>query len=258
MIALKEKRVTGFDPPLASRDAALVGELALAGGESVLDIGCGDGRLTKAIAQRVPDGRVVGIDTSWPAVRSARRWEKQNLLFHRMDAGYINAESAFDLVFSNSTLQMIRDYRKLLTNVYRGLKPGGVIRFGFIANAADSAFVQIVRGVMAYESFCEYFQRFDWPWYMPTIGEYEKIVRSFPFRDVRVWESSDERRFTNPGEMVAWMDRSRLVPFLAAIPDDRERLRFHETVVEKMIQRTRQPDGSYVETIRRGNVYASK
>ncbi len=108
----------------------IISELSLSGNETILDLGCGDGVLTEQLARRAPQGRVVGIDASWNMIKTARNLQRNNLTFQRMDINYLNVENVFDLVFSNATLQWIKDHKRLLRHVRRSLKPGGCDLFG--------------------------------------------------------------------------------------------------------------------------------
>ena len=80
----------------------LVEKLALAGHEHVLDIGCGDGRITAGIARRVPDGRVVGADSSGEMVRHAEETfppeRHPNLSFVKADARVLPFRDEFDKI----------------------------------------------------------------------------------------------------------------------------------------------------------------
>ena len=83
------------------------------GDEVVLDVGCGDGRLTAELAARVPSGRVLGIDSSAEMVAHAQRTHPSvaypNLRFARMDAAAIQLPREYDLVFSNAALHWVAE-----------------------------------------------------------------------------------------------------------------------------------------------------
>ena len=93
----------------------LIAKLGLKGGEHVLDIGCGDGKVTAEIASRLPQGSVTGIDNSRVMIELACHTfapdEFPNLRFIRMDARELDFQSAFDIVFSNAVLHWISDHR---------------------------------------------------------------------------------------------------------------------------------------------------
>jgi trans-aconitate methyltransferase len=111
--------------------------------EAVLDIGCGDGRITAEIARQAHAGRVVGIDSSAEMIRFAGEHfpssQFPNLMFRRADASALPFDSEFDAVFSNAVLHWILDHRPVLAGVARSLRPGGrsVLEMGGKGNGED-------------------------------------------------------------------------------------------------------------------------
>lgn len=157
------------------------------GDERVLDLGCGDGVLTSHIAELVPKGEVVGIDGSEGMIAAASEKRRPNLKFFLQDINDIEFENEFDLVFSNAALHWVKDHRMLLANVSRALRPGGRVRFNFAADGNCSHFYQVTREAMAQERFRHCFEQFKWPWYMPSVEEYEDLVRESGLRETKVW-----------------------------------------------------------------------
>lgn len=82
-------------------ESALISSLTLLGGEAVLDIGCGDGKVTAELSSLVPRGRVVGLDSSQEmidfAMRSFPSSEHSNLSFRFGDAMGTDFSEEFDL-----------------------------------------------------------------------------------------------------------------------------------------------------------------
>lgn len=236
----------------------LIAELDLKGDERILDLGCGDGGLTAQLTELVPIGLVVGIDASRSMIDSARKNHKnENLRFDLMDINTIDFEDEFDVIISNAALHWIKDHKRLLQNVYKSLKAGGIVRFNFAADGNCSTFFKVVRQVMAEERYTEYFDVFDWPWYMPTVDEYEKILKQFGFKQIRVSSENADVYFPDKEAMTGWIDQPSIVPFLKCI-DDIDKQPFRDAVVENMIKEAIQPDGSCFEAFRRINVFAKK
>ena len=236
---------------------AMIDELTFRGDERVLDLGCGDGAITAQLADRVPQGQVVGIDSSPRMIETAQGHRRENLSFELMDINDVDFAEPFDLVFSNATLHWIHDHERLLRRVHGLLTPGGVIRFDFAAEGNCGNFVAVVRHVMDQERYAAIFSDFAWPWFMPSPAEYEPLVRAAGFQQIKVWGQNADRYFADADEMTRWLDQPSLIPILRVLPEH-ERAGFRQTAVTMMIQRTRQADGTCFETFRRINVLARK
>jgi trans-aconitate methyltransferase len=106
--------------------------LALKGHEHVLDVGCGDGRITAEIARRVPAGRVLGIDTSPNMIAACTEAfrSRANLSFRVADVMTFAVEEAFDAAVSFSALHWVPDLRAAISRVRDALKPGGTLLIG--------------------------------------------------------------------------------------------------------------------------------
>jgi trans-aconitate methyltransferase len=236
----------------------LIAEIEFKGGERILDLGCGDGVLTAELAKFVPDGFVLGIDASQSMIKTARKDNAgANLRFDLLDINAIDFESEFDLIFSNATLHWIKDHKKLLSNVFKALKDRGAARFQFAGDGNCSNLIRILREVTTAKEYADYFSEFDWPWYMPAIDKYRALLEEVPFAEKKVWGEKGDKHFVNAEAMTKWIDQPSLVPFLGYIAG-KDRQRFRDVVVGRMIEETLQDDGKYFETFRRINLLARK
>ncbi|CAG0997866.1 Trans-aconitate 2-methyltransferase [Anaerolineales bacterium] len=237
--------------------STIIAELCLTGNERVLDLGCGDGVLTSQIADLLPCGEVVGIDASQGMIDVACEKKRRNLNFLLKDIEDMDFVEEFDLIFSNAALHWIKDHEKLLRNVKRALREGGKIRFNFAGDGNCSHFFRVVRESMKKSTFQEYFQNFEWPWYMPSVMEYTSTVGRIGLKNIRVRGENADRYFPDTPAMVNWVDQPSLVPFLAMIADaDKEE--FRDIVISRMIEETMQEDGRCFEIFRRIDVIAEK
>jgi SAM-dependent methyltransferase len=107
----------GFVPALGN---AALDLLAARAGEAVLDLGCGDGVLTKRIAETGAD--VLGVDSSDAMLEAARAL---GLTAERADGQALTFDGRFDAVFSNAALHWMPNQRAVADGVFRALKPGG-------------------------------------------------------------------------------------------------------------------------------------
>lgn len=107
-------------------DRALQG-LALNGAERVLDVGCGDGRVTAAIAARLPGGHVVGVDQSASMIGAARErlGTTDRATFVVADAAELSFRSEFDLVVSFNALHWVTAWPQALRRIRNAVHAGG-------------------------------------------------------------------------------------------------------------------------------------
>ena len=99
----------------------LIEELDLVGKESILDLGCGDGRLTAQIAKLVPEGNVIGIDASEVMIKSARKLEEDNLSFELKNINKLDYQNEFEVIFSNAALHWVKNHKISLKNCFKAL-----------------------------------------------------------------------------------------------------------------------------------------
>jgi trans-aconitate methyltransferase len=235
----------------------LIAELDLKGNESILDLGCGDGITTQKLAQLVPDGQVVGIDSSHGMIESAKKHEKGNLIFCVLNINDIGYKSKFDLIISNATLHWVKDHRKLLNNCHHALKINGRVRFNFAGDGNCQNFFKVIKEAMSDSRYRKCFEQFEWPWYMPVLNEYKNVVEDTDFVDVNLGEENADRYFPNTEAMIKWIDQPSIVPFLKHVSlEDKDS--FRNFVADRMVGETKQEDGRCFETFRRINLSARK
>jgi trans-aconitate 2-methyltransferase len=131
----------------------LLAQIDLRSDDVVLDIGCGDGRTTAAIANSVPNGSVVGVDLSADMVTHATtqhcRPPINNLRFAQADAAALPFAAEFSVVFSNAALHWVPNQRAAVHGIARALRPGGrlIAQMGGQGNVAEviAAFEHVAR-----------------------------------------------------------------------------------------------------------------
>lgn len=118
------------DPQLVWGRAVLA-RLPLAGDETVLDAGCGTGRVTAELLDRLPRGRVIALDASRAMLEAARAHLEP---LHPGRVTYLHAalealdlDGAADVVFSASVFHWVPDQARLFANLFRALRPGGLL-----------------------------------------------------------------------------------------------------------------------------------
>lgn len=235
----------------------LIGGLSLRGDEAVLDLGCGDGALTQRLARLVPNGRALGVDASEGMIRAAEKRAGGNLSFVRMDILDIGFREQFDLIFSNAALHWVKAHDRVLRRAREALLPGGRLAWEFGCEGNCANLIATVRAQMARPEFRPRFEGFEWPWYMPAPADYARLAAENGFPEAEISEQNRDRRFASAEEMIRWIDQPCIVPFLARLPEA-ERPAFRQAVVDQMLDRTREADGTYFETFRRIRVLAAR
>jgi len=114
--------------PQVSWGKKVLARLRLRGDETMLDAGCGTGRLTADLLDALPRGRVVGLDLSENMLRAAREHlapfgSRVSLL--ACDLLYLPFEHAFDCIVSTAAFHWVLDHDRLFENLRRALLPGG-------------------------------------------------------------------------------------------------------------------------------------
>ena len=135
-------------------------------GERILDLGCGTGHLTRAIADHGAD--VLGIDTSAEMIEAASG-EHPELAFRQADAREFEPDGEFDAVFSNAALHWIpeEDHDGVLKTVRNALTPDG----RFVAEMGGTGNIQQIATTVIDELIQRGYEATQ-PWYFPSIGEY--------------------------------------------------------------------------------------
>ena len=236
----------------------LIEETAFKENDIVLDLGCGDGLLTRIIKDIVKDGYVLGIDSSTGMISKAKEYQTKNLEFKQLDINDIDFEDKFTIIISNATLHWVKDHKKLLRNCHKALKKEGILRFNFAGEGNCSNLIDVVKTKIDQNDYANLFRNFQWPWYMPDIKEYEKLIDSGLFSEFKIWGENADRYFPDEKEMIKWIEQPSLVPFLKYITDENLREKFTNEVISEMIKETKLDDGRCFETFRRINVYAKK
>ncbi|MFA4826290.1 MAG: methyltransferase domain-containing protein [Methanoregula sp.] len=200
----------------------LIAKLKLSGNERILDIGCGDGRVTAAIAACVPQGSVTGIDSSPEMIRFARKQyphgTHQNLAFVRMDAGHLEFPEKFDIVFSNAVLHWIADHKPLLAGIARSICPGGrlLVQMGGKGNAAQA--FEALAVLLKTPRWAGYFEGFSFTFGFFGPEEYLQWLAGAGLEPVRVELIPKDMVYADREAFAGWI-RTTWLPWLARLPE---------------------------------------
>ena len=112
------------DPQVAMAGPVL-DRLSLAGGETVLDAGCGSGRVTQLLLDRLPRGRVVAVDAAPSMVEEASAALGDRATVFQSDLQQLIVPAPVDAAFSNAVFHWVPDHQLLFDRLFAALKPGG-------------------------------------------------------------------------------------------------------------------------------------
>lgn len=231
-----------WNPTRYSREARFVSDLgnpvvdllAPRAGERILDLGCGDGALTRVIADA--GCQVLGVDASPEMVAAARA---QGVEARVVDGEDLPFDGDFDAVFSNAALHWMPRSERVLSGVGRSLRPGGrfVGEFGGHGNVAA-----IVVGLVAALDERGIDAGAYNPWFFPGAEEYRLLLERHGF-EVETIELFS-RPTPLPGDVIGWLE-TFAGSFVAALPEE-ARQEFLADVAERCRPLLRDDSGQWV------------
>ncbi len=231
----------------------LIAKLKLNGNERILDIGCGDGKVTKLISEAVPEGEVIGIDSSQEMVEFASSKyptsEYKNLKFINMDATKIDFQQYFDVVFSNAALHWIIDHRPVLNGIYKALKPSGKVLVQMGGKGNTASVVEILNKLSNHERWRQYFINFSFPYGFYAPSEYKKWLEEAGFRIKRIELISKDRVHNDIDEFKGWI-RTQWLPYTSRIPVS-EREKYVDMVALEYVKNHPSKNGKFVVKMQR-------
>ena len=204
----------------------------LRGDEVVVDAGCGTGRVTRLLLERLPRGQVIGVDASPSMIGQARKNLDSSVELIASDLLDFDPREPVDLVFSTATFHWIRDHDLLFRAIRGWLRPGGRLaaQFGGKGNVQDV--VDAIVGGSRREPFAKHLRGFEHPWVFPSAEEATRRLEDAGFVDVhcelehRWFEFDEPREFQRTVGLAVHLDRLPeelrdrfLDTVLAAIPD---------------------------------------
>ncbi len=200
----------------------LIAVLSLAGSEDLLDIGCGDGKVTAEIAALLSEGSVVGIDSSKSMIELAgQRYPTEshpNLTFSLMDAADLRFRNRFDVVFSNAALHWIKDHRPVIEGIYCCLKPGGrmLLQMGGKGNAR--VIIEVLDDIIVEHQYQSHFQDFEFPYGFLGIDQYCSLLEGAGFINSRVELIDKDMIHDGRDGLTGWL-RTTWLPYTQRLPE---------------------------------------
>lgn len=188
------------------------------GTESILDIGCGDGKITAELAQQVPHGHVIGVDISASmidfALQAFPRHEFPNLHFEHVDACTFKFNDSFDLITSFSCLHWIKNQKNALLNIKQHLKPQA--RTLIVTFPRCQTFWDPIEAIAHNSKWQKYFEKDPYPYHFLDEVKYQELLKEIDLKIDLIETTSHITRF--PGKEGFENYVKGWLPFLFYLP----------------------------------------
>jgi trans-aconitate 2-methyltransferase len=195
----------------------VLGRLRLSGDEFVLDAGCGSGRITQALIERLPRGRVIAVDASASMVDAARQRLGLEADIRVLDLLELELEEPVDAILSTATFHWIADHELLFRRLRAALRPGGRL----IAQCGGETNIDMLRGkaneVLSHEPYEAHFVGWHAPWnYAGSRITHERLLAA-GFASAECWLTPAPREPEEPREFLSTIV---LGPHVQQLPED--------------------------------------
>jgi trans-aconitate 2-methyltransferase len=202
--------------------------LELDGDETVMDAGCGSGRITEKLLELLPNGRVLCVDGSEQMIAKARQALGDRADYLVADLAELEVDEPVDVIFSTATFHWILDHDKLFARLHAALRPGGklVAQCGGEGNVAEHA--KAIVAVASRPEFAEYFEGMPLMWNFTSPEPTKERLLNAGFDEASCWFSGASVQPKQPFEFAYTVT---LGPHLNRLPEDLRRP-FAEAVLE--------------------------
>ena len=213
--------------------------LQLKGDETVMDAGCGTGRLTAELLERLPRGHVLAVDVSQNMLQKSEEFLKPRfdgrVRFVHADLADLNIEAECDGIFSTAAFHWVKDHDAMFRGLATALKAGGWIeaQAGGRGNLEDVH--SRVLGIMERAEFLPFFESWESPWEFPSPETTTRRMLQAGFADAEAWLEPAAFRLQGRDQYRDFLGEVILRPFLARIGDSELKAKFLEELVEQAV-----------------------
>lgn len=210
------------DLPHQKRARELIKMLALKGNEKILDIGCGDGKLTSELADYVPNGSVIGIDNSEQMIEFAKNkfpeTRYSNLSFQYGDTKSLDYDNEFDVIVSIACFSIIVNHTPVLLKIHQSLKTSGKVLLNFLGKGKSNAISSVISNLLNSPKWNKQLaDKVGYSFY--KAGEYSELLKKNGFKPERI-ELYDQNETYEGKESLIRAIRTEWVSLSSRIPEN--------------------------------------
>jgi trans-aconitate 2-methyltransferase len=177
--------------------------LELDGDEVVMDAGCGSGRITAALIERLPRGRVIAVDESASMIAAARLRLGEDVDLRVLDLLDLELAEPVDAILSTATFHWIADHERLFARLRAALRDGGRL----IAQCGGEGNISILRArageVLARAPYAEHFVDWRAPWNYAGAEQTRERLLAAGFGSAECWLAAAPRQPEQPREFLS-------------------------------------------------------
>src|SRR5436309_12480963 len=219
--------------PMEALGREVLARLDLRGDETVLDAGCGSGRVTEALVERLPRGRVIGVDGSPSMIEAARERLGDAVDLRVADLVGLDLGQRVDAILSTATFHWISDHDALFRSLRANLRDGGRLA-AQCGGKGNIASVHAAAAAAAQdERFAEHMRGWRGPWHFAGPEETEARLRAAGFAEARCWL---EERPVIPPDPAEYLRTINLGAHLERLPQD-----LHAAFVDAVLELLGEP-----------------
>jgi trans-aconitate 2-methyltransferase len=233
--------------PMTRWGGQVLERLQLNGDETVLDGGCGTGRVTEQLLAKLPRGKVIGADASAKMIEQAKERFASNPRVSLLvaDLTLIELPDQVDAILSTATFHWIKDHDKLFTQLAKILKPGGqlVAQCGGATNIAG--LMEAIEEVMRSPTYAAAFDGWYSPWNYATPEKTQERLARAGFTDIHTWLNPEPTPLSSRAHLVDYLSTIILGQHVLRLPPE-QHLPLAEAVADARLRRAGQPQIDYV------------
>lgn len=187
-----------------------------------IDLGCGTGEQTAILAEKFPQSRFTGIDSSPEMLEKAKPLQHERLHFRQMATeDVLESRACWDLIFSNAALQWSDHHRKLFPKLISKLNPGGQLAIQ-MPDQPGNVLNQILSDLASEEPFSSHLN--GWNHYSPVLSldAYTQLLFDNGLKDLNLFQKVYPIIAEDHDTLFNFISGSALIPYLEKLNEDQQ------------------------------------